>query len=94
MTTASFSKLRDGSWGIRVVDYPLPIEAGDEFTITTRDGSIRSAIVSRVVWTDGRTSLCAIRQQARRARPAERAYWDGRYGSSSYYSSGQYDLES
>jgi hypothetical protein len=103
MTTATYTKLQSGNWGVRVRG---EIEAGDRITVTKKDGTTKVETIERVLWTGNGVSLCAINQ-----RPAhtnyrgsggssiERLYrnkygWDGVRGSASYYSSGMYDEES
>lgn len=55
--TASPAKLRDGSWGARVMS-PV-VKAGDTVRILTKAGKSWTATVSRVVWTGQGISLCA-----------------------------------
>ena len=98
--TATPAKLRDGSWGARVTGAVAP---GDVVTITTRAGKTWQARIMRVVWTGEGVTLCATsslddgppRRAARRYRQDCRRYgWDGVEGSTSYYTSGQYDEDS
>jgi len=57
MTIAATSaKLKTGDWGARVVGTAKP---GDVLTITGASGKSWDASVERVVWTDGKVSLCA-----------------------------------
>lgn len=63
MTTASPTKLRDGSWGVRVPGVAL---RGQRIRIQTKSGKRWEAEVSRVVWTGGdrsgqTVSLCSTR---------------------------------
>lgn len=62
--SASYTKLKDGSWGIRV---PRQVEAGEQVTVTTKAGKQKTEVVTSVLWTGsdnaGNTiSLCAIDQ--------------------------------
>lgn len=62
-STVTFTKLRSGDWGARVVG-PAP-SRGATLTVTRKDGSRDTVTVATVVWTGrddvGRTlSLCAI----------------------------------
>lgn len=50
---ASPAKLRDGSWGARVVG---EAREGDTIRITTRSGRSWAAVVTRVLWTGTRTA--------------------------------------
>ena len=68
MTT--FTKLKSGSWGLRVVG-PAPV-AGSRVEVEKRDGSRSSVTVARVIWSapDGQTHLCAIVDERAQAAPA------------------------
>lgn len=71
MTTASPTKLRDGSWGARV---PGGARQGQTIRIQTRAGKSWTATIGRVLWTGpdrqtGQTvSLCSTRSLDRPAR--------------------------
>jgi hypothetical protein len=50
---ATFTKLRSGEWGIRIV-HETPFDApaaGDEIEVTKKDGSTDTATVKNVIWT-------------------------------------------
>ena len=72
MTTASPTKLRDGSWGARV---PGTAREGESILIRTRAGKEWEATISSVIWTgpdrDGGTvTLCSTTDGEReRCRP-------------------------
>ena len=70
-TKASYTKLRDGSWGIRVPE-SLRATAGDVVTVTKASGEIKDEIVARVLWTGQGISLCSIQQSAARASGSSR----------------------
>lgn len=55
--TATWTKLRDGSWGVRVAG---PARAGERLTVTKRDGSSSLVTLGEVAWTDGAVSLCRV----------------------------------
>lgn len=66
-TTATYTKLKDGTWGVRA---PAGVVAGDRLTITKRDGSSKVETVERVLWTgtakDGlAASLVTVARSAR-----------------------------
>ena len=98
---ASYTKLRDGSWGVRVMG---KIEAGASVTVTKRDGTTKCERVARVLWSDDAATVASIEQQKRpyELQPGNRLRqvyrrkygWDGVVGSPSYYSSGLFDEES
>jgi len=62
-TTATYTHLRDGSWGIRV---PGTARENQSVTVAKKSGDTKTEIVARVLWTgrdfkSGATiSLCAI----------------------------------
>jgi hypothetical protein len=57
IATATFTKLKDGSWGLRVAG---EVAAGDEVTVSKRDGSSETKSVGRVLWTGSGVALCTI----------------------------------
>lgn len=64
---ATYTHLRDGSWGVRV---PGTTVAGASIPVRKRDGKTKNETVSKVLWTgrDSKTgqtvSLCSIRSSA------------------------------
>lgn len=98
---ATYKQLKNGAWGIRVGGIVL---AGETITVTKRDGSSKVETIGRVLWTGDGVSICTIKRSAgsrgsRRnngyGREDCRKYgWNGVVGSSSYYTSGQYDEDS
>lgn len=57
-STATFTKLRTGNWGIRCTK---AVAEGDRVQVAKRDGSVKVETVAKVVWTDGSSVwLCAI----------------------------------
>lgn len=78
--TASPAKLRNGSWGARVLT--SHITAGDTITITARNGKTWDATVDRVLWTgtDRRTgqpaALVSTRTRHSSTRPTSRRWAD------------------
>lgn len=79
MTTATPTKLRDGTWGARVAG---AVAAGDEITITTRGGKSWTARVERVIWSGEGVTICATasldRASGSSSRPSGgRGTWTG-----------------
>jgi len=70
MPTATPAKLRNGNWGARVKG---AVKAGDAVTITTRAGKSWTATVTRVLWTGGDVSLCAVSSGDSHLRPRRSA---------------------
>ena len=62
MTSASYTKLKDGSWGVRV---PGKATDGQQITVRKKDGSTKPETIKTVLWTgkdrDGaEVSLCSL----------------------------------
>lgn len=72
MSTANFTRLKDGSWGVRVNTDVRPA-AGDRILISKKDGSVVNAVIAEVQWfgtaRDGRqAALVSIVKEPRRHR--------------------------
>ena len=71
-TQTSFTKLRNGSWGIK----GSGLRAGLVVGVVKRDGSTSNVTVDRIVWDGGNVQIASIKQGAGRtasthaARPA------------------------
>lgn len=101
--SASPTKLRNGTWGATAKG---TARKGDTLQITAKSGKSWTATVSAVVWSGNGVTICATestpapagktrRNGSNGGRVDCRKYgWDGVVGSSSYYSSGQYDEDS
>jgi hypothetical protein len=94
---ATYTKLRDGSWGIRSTREVVP---GMSVVVTKKGGEAKNERVARIIWTDGKVWLASIKPRAKgggnapRREDCRKYGWDGVHGSPSYYSSGQYDEDS
>ena len=66
---ATFTKLRDGSWGLRVNGSAT---LGDVVTVTKRSGERVQATVGRIVWSKGGVTLCEAGKAERRQPPQPR----------------------
>ena len=80
--TATYTKLNNGDWGIRVSG---DITTGAIVTVTKRDGSTKTEIVGKVVWTgkdkysNADVSICTVQQVQRvSCRPSYRGGRSGR----------------
>lgn len=75
--TATFTKLRDGDWGLRIVG-PHAVEPGQTITVMKKSGETSSERVGEVVWSDGKgVTLAKIGQRAATPaapRPAAQSY--------------------
>lgn len=61
---ASYTKLRDGSWGIRVDG---AVTNGQSVTVHTKAGATKTETVRAVLWSGNGVSICAIQQSERPA---------------------------
>lgn len=61
--TATFTKLKSGSWGVRVLG--AAPEVGQQVAVTKRDGTTQHVTIERVLVTGDGTSICAIKQEQR-----------------------------
>jgi hypothetical protein len=70
MAKVSYTKLRSGSWGVRVQaeteDETLP-QAGETVTVYRKDGSSSNETVTKLVWQGSGVALYALDE--REAKP-------------------------
>ena len=75
MSTATYTKLKNQSWGLRVVG---PVKAGDTLTVTKQSGETKTETVEAVLWTGDNVALCSIAKTAHsaptRSAPARSSY--------------------
>lgn len=69
-TTISFTKLRDGSWGVR----GHGLTEGQQVTVTKKSGGTSTGTVGKVLFTAEDGVKIARFEGDRAARPARRAY--------------------
>lgn len=79
MTNATWTKLRDGSWGAKTT---TPVARGCELRITNRAGEVTTSLVGAVVWTNRKdcwlVSIASeIKGATRRTSPRARRYLPG-----------------
>ena len=60
---ATYAKLRDGSWGVRVTG---PAAAGQSVTVRKKDGTSKVERIAAVVWEGDGVTLCSIEARERR----------------------------
>jgi hypothetical protein len=96
--TATPIKLKNGSWGAKVQG---SVDVGAQLDVQTKSGKTWTATVERVVWSGSGVTIVATRSsrssrwgQGSGREDCRRYGWDGVVGSSSYYTSGQYDEDS
>ena len=53
----TWQKLKSGEWGVRIEG---PAQAQQSVTVSKRDGTTQTVQVSKIVWTDGQTTLAAV----------------------------------
>lgn len=63
---ATFTKLQDGSWGLRVKGDPTP---GAAVTVSKRDGGTDTKTVGRVLYRGDGFAVCTIGEAADRPAP-------------------------
>lgn len=74
MAMATYSKLRDGSWGLRGSD----LVEGQQVTVTRRDGTRRIEYVGRILWRGDGVALATMRAaDARRPGRSRGCHTDG-----------------
>lgn len=61
MKKATFTKLRNGSWGLRVQG---TVTIGATVETTTKAGKVERKTVGKVIWTGNGISLCEIAAEA------------------------------
>jgi len=72
MTTATFTKLKTGNWGIRAT---AKVAVGDRVQVRKKDGSVKTETVAKIVWTDGSSVwLCAIGAPEAKSSPRPRRF--------------------
>lgn len=62
MKAATYTKLKDGSWGLRIAaswckSTWVDLNGREPVTVTKRDGTTKIEIIGRVLWS-GRTGKC------------------------------------
>jgi hypothetical protein len=90
MAEVTYTKLRDGSWGLRGAD----IRKGDEgctVTVQKKDGTTKDEVIDRVVWrgrdtrNGGMVGLATIRRPVHHSPPSKHCscgngIWDEGWG--------------
>lgn len=77
-TTATYTKLRDGSWGVRA---PAGVTVGQTITVVKKSGESKTETIAHVVWEGNGVALCKIEPTARStstSRPVVRSSSSGR----------------
>lgn len=84
MMTATYTKLRDGSWGLKVNGKAFD---GMDVIVTKKSGERVEENCGKVIWTDGQTSIC-------RTFASEcRSYQNRKNGRSGGSSSGKFECQ-
>ena len=60
--TATWSRLRDGGWGLRVTG---PVGSGSRVTARRADGTTSVEVVGRVIWRGDGVTLATVQAPAR-----------------------------
>lgn len=61
----SYTKLQDGSWGIRSTS---SLVQGEQVTVTTRAGETKRETVGRVLWSGNGIWICSVARSDKPAR--------------------------
>ena len=69
LPSASWARLRDGSWGLRIEGAGL--RAGDRVRARRKDGSDSIETIDRIVWTGEGVTVASV---VASAKPATRSY--------------------
>jgi hypothetical protein len=70
MAEATYTKLRNDTWGIRVKGPAVP---GDTVEVTTKAGETKKEVVERVLWEGDGVTICAVvRTESSSAGPRPR----------------------
>jgi hypothetical protein len=60
-SSATYTKLRDGSWGLRVTGTTTP-KANEKVVVAKRDGTSKVEHVAAILWSGDGVHLCSISQ--------------------------------
>jgi hypothetical protein len=58
----SYTKLRDGGWGLRVSGQT--VTPGQVVTVTKKDGSTKQEVADKVIWSGDGLQICSIKLSA------------------------------
>jgi len=56
---ATYTKLRNGFWGLRVTGFQVTPQNGDTVTATRRDGRQKRETIGRVLWCGDGIAICS-----------------------------------
>lgn len=65
---ASWTKLKSGDWGVTVSGV---VKVGDSIEVKTKGGKVKTVTITRIVWSGGGKSICAVEQEAKQSRRNE-----------------------
>ncbi len=84
--TATYTKLKDGSWGIRVVG---KVTTGQTVTVTKKSGESKQETVGKVLWTGDGITLATVSGSPSSPSAPSRLNRYSRRRSSSLYCGGE-----
>jgi hypothetical protein len=67
----TYTKLRDGSWGVRIHG---SASAGQTVNVTKKSGEVKAETICRVIWTGNGVTLASIQPTARAATRSATGY--------------------
>lgn len=62
MTTTSYTQLKDGTWGVRIIG-TVP-QVGAIIVVTKKSGETKTENIAKVLWTGNGVTLATIRQHS------------------------------
>lgn len=74
-TTTTYTKLRTGAWGIKgpAATLQTALKHGDAVQITKRDGTVKTEVIDRIIWTGDGTAIASVEQRTTRRSTRQRA---------------------
>lgn len=73
---ATFTKLPNEAWGVRITGADQAPLSGDQVTVTTQAGEVRQVTIAEVLETSGSAYVCSLRPSP---KPVARRYIKGGY---------------
>lgn len=87
---ASWTKLQDGSWGIRCEQ---AVAVGDSVMVERRDGQQKRETIDSVVWTNGSVWVCTVAKKAKKKATPKAVITPSRLERRRWSTSHTYDLD-
>jgi len=75
-TFATYTKLRDGSWGIKTT--AATVRPGAQFVVRKQSGETKTETVGKVVWSGDGVTICSIASSSAQRKPTSSISRPGR----------------